>query len=297
MRKAAGNFIGFLGRSSSQFTLIIGVVYWYYHHPKMHLKYSTCGWEDKAGSQWVDCNQEWASNFGMASLPFMTPLIVGLFGIFMYRPMLLQVHGFPKNFLQYSLFLLFQGLFANFGFCGKLGVLNGWFSVFVGILALFGQVLGLETDRMLKLKGSKMIDCVPEDTDVSRSLSEDRIKDYYPWTVMSTVFCPILGGIGIYESYQVKKLKKKSDLEGARQASQNAAKWGLWAIMIGMVLIGSLTIIGVTNGRVAPQPVDDDDGDDGDYGYGGDDGDDGDDGDGDDDADTTARRLRYRLRV
>lgn len=30
--------------------------------------------------------------------------------------------------------------------------------------------------------------------------------------------------------------------------------------------------------KVAPQPVDDDDGDDGDYGYGGDDGDDGDDG-------------------
>jgi len=32
------------------------------------------------------------------------------------------------------------------------------------------------------------------------------------------------------------------------------------------------------NNKVAPQPVDDDDGDDGDYGYGGDDGDDGDDG-------------------
>ena len=50
------------------------------------------------------------------------------------------------------------------------------------------------------------------------------------------------------------------------------------------------TVIGLTNGRMAPQPVEEDDGDD--YGYGDDDdgdGDDGDDGDGDDDAadDTT----------
>eukprot|EP00913_Durusdinium_trenchii_P003659 g3386.t1 len=100
MRRAAGNAIGFLGRGSSQFTLVIGVVYMWYHHPKFALKYSECGWSDEAGSQWVDCNQEWASNFGMASLPFMTPLLVGLIGVFMYRPVLLQVQGFPRNFLQ-----------------------------------------------------------------------------------------------------------------------------------------------------------------------------------------------------
>lgn len=43
MRKALGNCIGFLGRGSSHFTLIIGVVYMWYHHPVMHLKFSECG--------------------------------------------------------------------------------------------------------------------------------------------------------------------------------------------------------------------------------------------------------------
>ncbi|CAK9116881.1 unnamed protein product [Durusdinium trenchii] len=301
MRRAAGNAIGFLGRGSSQFTLVIGVVYMWYHHPKFALKYSECGWSDEAGSQWVDCNQEWASNFGMASLPFMTPLLVGLIGVFMYRPVLLQVQGFPRNFLQYGIWLVFQGIFANFGYCGKLGVMNGYFSVFVGILAFIGQITGLETDRMLKLKGSKVIDCVGDDPDPSRSMEDmSKIQDYYPWTLISALFCPIFGGMGVYHSYNVQKLKKKKDLNAARLSSARAAKWGLWAIMVGMVILGSATIIGLTNGRVAPQPIEEDDGDD--YGYGdvGDDGDDGDDGDaGDDDGDTkedetAERRLHLR---
>lgn len=301
MKKALGNAIGFLGRMSSQFTLIIGVVYLYYHHPKLNLKYESCSFEDEPGAKWVDCNQEWASNFGLPALPNMTTLFVGLFGIFMYRPVLLQVQGFPKNFVQYGIFLFVQGFFANFGYCGKLGVVNGFFSIFVAVLAFIAQVTGLEADRMLKIKGHKVVDCVADEQDVSRSLSEAAIKDYYPWTIMSVFFCPILGGMGVYESYQVKNLKKAKELDGARLASQNAAKWGLWAIMVGMVLIGSLTIIGVTNLPPAVVASADDDDED-QYGYGDGDDDDGDgddaDGDGDGDADDAAdteRRLREFL--
>lgn len=278
MKKALGNAIGFLGRMSSQFTLIIGVVYLYYHHPKLNLKYESCSFEDEPGAKWVDCNQEWASNFGLPALPNMTTLFVGLFGIFMYRPVLLQVQGFPKNFVQ-------------------LGVVNGFFSIFVAVLAFIAQVTGLEADRMLKIKGHKVVDCVADEQDVSRSLSEAAIKDYYPWTIMSVFFCPILGGMGVYESYQVKNLKKAKELDGARLASQNAAKWGLWAIMVGMVLIGSLTIIGVTNLPPAVVASADDDDED-QYGYGDDDDGDGDDADGDGDADDAAdteRRLREFL--
>ena len=88
----------------------------------------------------------------------------------------------------------------------------------------------------------------------------------------------IFGGMSVYNSYEVKALKKKNDLHGARLASARVAKWGLWALLVGVVIVGAGTIIGVTNGRVAPQPPEEDDGDSYAYGYG-DDGDDGDDGD------------------
>ena len=39
--------------------------------------------------------------------------------------------------------------------------------------------------------------------------------------------------------FEVQKLKKKKDVHAARLASARAAKWGLWAIMVGMVILGS----------------------------------------------------------
>lgn len=85
-----GNVLGLLGLASSLFTTIIGIVYTWYHHPVLQLKWSECGWSDTAATKWVDCNSEWASNFGMAQLPSLVPLLMGIFGTFMYRPMLLQ---------------------------------------------------------------------------------------------------------------------------------------------------------------------------------------------------------------
>ena len=87
----------------------------------------------------------------------------------------------------------------------------------------------------------------------------------------------------------MKSLKKQNDLHGARLASARVAKWGLWALLVGVVIVGAGTIIGVTNGRVAPQPPEEDSGDQYAYGYG----DDGDDGDGDD-AEPTATPARGR---
>ncbi|CAE7929114.1 unnamed protein product, partial [Symbiodinium sp. KB8] len=236
-----GNVLGLLGLASSLFTTIIGIVYTWYHHPVLQLKWSECGWSDTAATKWVDCNSEWASNFGMAQLPSLVPLLMGIFGTFMYRPMLLQVGGFPKNFVQYAVWLLFQGMFANFGYCGKLGVINGWFSIILAVASLVAEVTGLKTDRMLELTGHKLVSCGGSSASEkvsSRTTEKDGVKDYMPWAIVSAFFCPLLGGYGVYQASQVKKLRKK-DPKAARRAAKSTTTWSLYALMLGVVILGA----------------------------------------------------------
>ncbi|CAE7735826.1 unnamed protein product, partial [Symbiodinium pilosum] len=123
----------------------------------------------------------------------------------------------------------------------------------------------LHSDRMLELQGHKLVNCVAEEDEKSRAVEKDDVKDYMPWAILSTFFCPILGGVSIYQSTQVKAYQKKKDYKKARAASRRTTVWGLYALMLGVVIIGSFTTIYITNGRVRAD-------------VGGDDGDDGDDG-------------------
>mmetsp|Transcript_80939 Transcript_80939/g.142782 ORF Transcript_80939/g.142782 Transcript_80939/m.142782 type:complete len:178 (+) Transcript_80939:67-600(+) len=170
---AIGNGLALAGLATSLFSLVIGLIYIKVHFPSFELKYSTCWFEDPDEySSWVDCNGQWASNWGMVGLPYWVPLIVGAIGTVMYRPLLLEVCGFPKNFLQFGIFQIFQGMFGNMGFCGKLGVVCGFASVSLGIVMIVASLpaFGIKSDRMEAfsddaMKGSGLTDEEDEEDD------------------------------------------------------------------------------------------------------------------------------------
>eukprot|EP00913_Durusdinium_trenchii_P027368 g25675.t1 len=120
----AGNLLSICGTITSVLTIIIG----------------------------TDCNQLWQNNFGMTAVPKYTALIFGLIGTAMLQPLAMQVCGFPRNFVQYGLFLWLQGFYGDFGYCGKLGVWVGCLSCFVGTVCFIGAWFDLKSSRMLRLE-------------------------------------------------------------------------------------------------------------------------------------------------
>ncbi|CAK9106260.1 unnamed protein product [Durusdinium trenchii] len=88
----------------------------------------------------------------MVGIPNWVPFYVGLAGAMMVNPFILQVVGFPRNFLQHGIFLIIQALFANIGYCGKIGVAAGYFSIAVGVLDLIASAFHIKSDRMKDLQ-------------------------------------------------------------------------------------------------------------------------------------------------
>ncbi|CAK9009233.1 unnamed protein product [Durusdinium trenchii] len=147
----AGNLLSICGTITSVLTIIIGLIYVANKPPKFIYYWNTCSWVmDSATS--TDCNQLWQNNFGMTAVPKYTALIFGLIGTAMLQPLAMQVCGFPRNFVQYGLFLWLQGFYGDFGYCGKLGVWVGCLSCFVGTVCFIGAWFDLKSSRMLRLE-------------------------------------------------------------------------------------------------------------------------------------------------
>eukprot|EP00933_Yihiella_yeosuensis_P064944 TRINITY_DN6850_c0_g2_i1.p1 TRINITY_DN6850_c0_g2~~TRINITY_DN6850_c0_g2_i1.p1 ORF type:complete len:180 (+),score=43.52 TRINITY_DN6850_c0_g2_i1:45-584(+) len=143
-----GNLVTYAGTVTSVATIVIGLIYLYNKPPSFPLKWD-CPWKNPDEyTYWVDCNQQWSTSWGMVGLPKWCALLVGIGGTAMVSPGALEVVGFPKNCIQYACFLVFQAFFANFGFCGKIGVAVGYVSCAVALVALAAGAMDEKSDRM-----------------------------------------------------------------------------------------------------------------------------------------------------
>ncbi|CAJ1426398.1 unnamed protein product [Effrenium voratum] len=154
-----GNLLAIAGSITSLLTVLIGFIYIYNKPPSFQFSWSDCTWSfpDKYST---DCNQLWQNNWGMTALPNYTPLLIGIFGAMMFQPGVMQVCGFPRNFLQYGLFLIVQGFVGDMGFCGKLGVAVGVLSTILGVICLGAAGMSVKSSRMLLLEEEyKVAEC------------------------------------------------------------------------------------------------------------------------------------------
>ncbi|OLP91037.1 hypothetical protein AK812_SmicGene27315 [Symbiodinium microadriaticum] len=90
-RYATGDFLAIAGTLVSVMTVIIGLIY---------------AWAKPPSFEW------WQTSWGMTALPNYTALIIGIVGVAMYQPQ------------QYGIWLIVQGFVGDFGYCGKLGVVD-----------------------------------------------------------------------------------------------------------------------------------------------------------------------------
>lgn len=146
-----GNLLAILGTITSALTVLIGLIYVYNKPPSFEYVWSDCTWTfpDKEST---DCNMKWQSNWGVMCVLKYTPLIFGILGSAMFQPGMMQVVGFPRNFLQYGLFLWLQGFYGDMGYCGKLGVIVGFLSCIVGTICLVASLFDLKSSRMMRLQ-------------------------------------------------------------------------------------------------------------------------------------------------
>lgn len=169
---ALGQGVALCGFATCIGTVILGVIYLAIAWPEdIALRWSDCSWVPESKhlkdvTRWANCNTannyvqgqtSWSAFFSVIGILPAEPLIFGLFGSFMHRPCLLQVFGFPRNFLQYGMFMVLQALFGNFSYCGKLGVVMGYCSLAVACMSFVCQALGVKSDRMIRLSGSKRL--------------------------------------------------------------------------------------------------------------------------------------------
>mmetsp|Transcript_27460 Transcript_27460/g.48603 ORF Transcript_27460/g.48603 Transcript_27460/m.48603 type:complete len:180 (+) Transcript_27460:79-618(+) len=148
-RTKLGDVLAIVGSLTSVVTVIIGMIYLYWHFPSFKLKFAECYFEDPDEyTYWVDCNSTWSNNWGMVGIPVWVPLIVGVAGSLMYQPMMMEVVGFPRNFLQHGIFLIGQAFFANMGYCGKLGVATAFTSIAVGLIDIVASCFDVKSSRM-----------------------------------------------------------------------------------------------------------------------------------------------------
>eukprot|EP00440_Ansanella_granifera_P025970 gb/GFBE01028196.1/.p1 GENE.gb/GFBE01028196.1/~~gb/GFBE01028196.1/.p1 ORF type:complete len:167 (+),score=42.73 gb/GFBE01028196.1/:1-501(+) len=159
----AGNLIQYVGVFSSVLTFVLGIIHIYVKPPSFKLHFKSCGWADDDMTTWVDCNSEWQNNWGLTAVPGWCPLFVGAFGAMMLRPGIMQVCGFPRNFLQYGFWLIFQAFFSDFGYGGKIGVVTGWIAICTAIVSFVAAGLHIKSTRMLELEAEDNF--IPKDED------------------------------------------------------------------------------------------------------------------------------------
>jgi len=56
-------------------------------------------------------------------------------------------------------------------------------------------------------------------------------------SILATLFCCwAIGLVGIFKAWNVKKLYKAGDYAGAKQASEEAAKFVKWSVIVGIIV-------------------------------------------------------------
>eukprot|EP00928_Gymnodinium_smaydae_P000197 TRINITY_DN10071_c0_g1_i2.p2 TRINITY_DN10071_c0_g1~~TRINITY_DN10071_c0_g1_i2.p2 ORF type:complete len:175 (-),score=42.05 TRINITY_DN10071_c0_g1_i2:30-554(-) len=136
--------IAWNGLFVSVFTTIIGLIYIQQKGLKWKLEWSECGWENKGQYElWVDCNQNWTNSFGVVGMVFWFPLYIGLAGLYVQRAPLLKA-PFPRKFAHYGAFLVFNASYANFAYCGRLGIVCGAWSMLTAGFCFLASFLGFD---------------------------------------------------------------------------------------------------------------------------------------------------------
>ncbi|CAE7349597.1 BIP5 [Symbiodinium sp. CCMP2592] len=162
-RYATGDFLAIAGTLVSVMTVIIGLIYAAAKPPSFEWKWSDCPWSNPDEyTLWVDCNNKWQTSWGMTALPNYTALIIGIIGVAMYQPQTLEVVGFPRNMLQYGIWLIVQGFVGDFGYCGKLGVVTGYVSCILGVICIVASAFDIKSTRMRNIEKAYPM---PPDTD------------------------------------------------------------------------------------------------------------------------------------
>eukprot|EP00928_Gymnodinium_smaydae_P090774 TRINITY_DN74501_c0_g1_i1.p2 TRINITY_DN74501_c0_g1~~TRINITY_DN74501_c0_g1_i1.p2 ORF type:complete len:184 (+),score=49.37 TRINITY_DN74501_c0_g1_i1:27-554(+) len=150
---ALASLVAWNGLFASIFTLIIGIIYIKVKMVNLNwkLEWQDCDFTNKGPYEpWIDCNMMWATVFGIVGVAFWAPVSFGLAGLYLQRPPLLKADHFPKTFSQYGGLMIVQASYANFGYCGKLGVVCGAYSVFVALLCFAASLLGLDEEGQQK---------------------------------------------------------------------------------------------------------------------------------------------------
>jgi len=192
-------------------TVIIGLIYLYNKPPSFSYSWSDCTWTFPTKDS-TDCNQLWQINWGMTAVPNYTPLIFGALGSMMFQPGMMQVVGFPRNFLQYGLFLWVQGFYGDMGYCGKLGVILGFLSCAIGTICFVAACFDLKSSRMMRLE---------------EEYKEMYVEEDFDYDVVAGAAPVLAGAAGAAASPTSKDLFDQFDADGDGKISRQELARGL----------------------------------------------------------------------
>ena len=132
-----------LGLIASTCTLGLGVVYLILRFQQTPLAFARCDFAE------ADCNWRWRQVFTLNPVRLLdqwTPILFGVLGMAVHLRHLkfckFESRLLPNSYLQYSAFLAVATLFANFGYCGRLGVLVGSLDLLAALSCLAAWLMG-----------------------------------------------------------------------------------------------------------------------------------------------------------
>merc|ERR1719210_705935 len=119
----------------------------------MHIAFESCELLEE------DCNQEWRGLFTLRPnvlFDVWTPLLFGILGTSIHVHNLRFCFFFewllPRSYVQYAFFMLTTALIADFGYCGKAGVIVGAVSVVSFVLCIIVRLTGESAIKVLQTK-------------------------------------------------------------------------------------------------------------------------------------------------
>lgn len=147
-----GIFVSWWCFICSLLTLVLGVIYILLRLADLKIHFDQCGiiqedckreWRDTVyytGYRCAECNLPWRGvvTFEWETLlDIWTPFIVGLVGVLLHMTALrwtsFLLWLMPQWYTHYGVFMFITAFFANFGYCGKVGII-------LGIVSLVGAI-------------------------------------------------------------------------------------------------------------------------------------------------------------
>mmetsp|Transcript_79102 Transcript_79102/g.228750 ORF Transcript_79102/g.228750 Transcript_79102/m.228750 type:complete len:154 (+) Transcript_79102:67-528(+) len=134
-------------------TLVLGAIYVMLKLDGMHLRFDSCGWMQD------DCNKNWREFFSFRPnvlFDVWTPLLVGILGTSVHVNGLKVCFLFewllPRTYVHYAFFMLVTAFFANFGYCGQVGVLIGVFSLCSAAMCVLAHLMREGSIKVLQTR-------------------------------------------------------------------------------------------------------------------------------------------------